>query len=175
MSEWISIKEMKKPKPLSSYDIVGKAVSEYWDKHGYQGDMVAFFYQKYEFDSDKDWRFMSEVVLADGHGNMEFLSDFCEGETCVKNLTLVPLDTVLEHYSDIVIANIQECVKNSLCKLLNTLEQAEETAWRSGKYSELIVLIRAHLVVMYFWDNEEDAIRCIENIYVPEKENSDNG
>lgn len=83
---------------LTSDDIVGKAVSEYWDEHGYQGDMVAFFYQKYEFESDKEWRFMTEVVLNDGRGNIEFLSDFCEGETCVKNLTLVPLDTVLEYY-----------------------------------------------------------------------------
>lgn len=92
--------------PITSYDIVGKAVRSYWDEHGYQDDMVAFFYQKYEFESDKDWVFMAEVVLTDGHGNIEFLSDFCEGETCVKNLTVVPLDTVLEHYSDIVIANI---------------------------------------------------------------------
>ena len=70
---------------------------------------------------------------------------------------------------------MDEHIENSLLKLLCTLEQAEETAWRSGKYSELIALTRAHLVVMYFWDNEDDAIRCIENIYVPEKENSDNG
>lgn len=85
--------------PITSYDIVGKAVRDYWDEHGYQDDMVAFFYQKYEFESDKDWVFMSEIVLHDGRGNMEFLSDFCEGETCVKNLTVVPLDIVLEEYS----------------------------------------------------------------------------
>ena len=70
---------------------------------------------------------------------------------------------------------MDEHIENSLRKLLCTLEQAEETAWRNGKYSELIALTRAHLVAMYFWDNEDDAIRCIENIYVPEKENSDNG
>lgn len=63
---------------------------------------------------------------------------------------------------------MDEYIENSLRKLLNTLEQAEETAWRSGKYSELIALTRAHLVVMHFWDNEEGAIGCIENIYVPE-------
>ena len=68
--------------------------------------------------------------------------------------------------------NMDEYVKNSLCKLLNTLEQAEETAWRSGKYTELIALIRAHLVAMYFGENEDDAIRSVENIYVPEKESN---
>ena len=68
--------------------------------------------------------------------------------------------------------NMDEYVKNSLCKLLNTLEQAEETAWRNGKYSELIALTRAHLVVMYFGEDEGDAIRNIENIYVPENENN---
>jgi hypothetical protein len=57
---------------------------------------------------------------------------------------------------------MDEYVKNSLCKLLNTLEQAEETTCRSGKYSELIALTRAHL----------DAIKSVENIYVPEKENN---
>ena len=85
--------------PITSYDIVEKAVRDYWDEHGYQDDMVAFFWQKYEFESDKEWRFMTEVVFACGQGTMEFLSDFCEGETCVKNLTVVPLDTVLEYYS----------------------------------------------------------------------------
>ena len=92
-------KSREEPKTLNSYDIVGKAILEYWDEH-HQEDMVAFFYQKYEFESDKDWVFMSEIVLTDGQGNIHFLSDFCEGETCVKNLTIVPLDTVLEWYSE---------------------------------------------------------------------------
>lgn len=64
---------------------------------------------------------------------------------------------------------MDEHITSSLRKLLSTLEQAEETAWRSGKYSELIALTRAHLMAMYFWDNEDDAISNLENIYVPDK------
>lgn len=91
---------MNKPKPLNSYDIIEKAILEYWDEHHFQEDMVAFFYQKYEYGSDKDWEWQEEVVLADGCGGMEFLIDFCEGQTCVKNLTLVPLYEVLRYYSE---------------------------------------------------------------------------
>ena len=64
-------------------------------------------------------------------------------------------------------------VENSLLKLLSTLEQAEETAWRSGKYSELIALTRAHLMVMHFWNDEENAICNLENIYVPDRSDSE--
>lgn len=58
------------------------------------------FTKKYEYGSDKDWKWQEEVVLADGCGGMEFLTDFCEGQTCVKNLTLIPLYTVLRQYSE---------------------------------------------------------------------------
>ena len=93
-------KSREKLKPLNSYDIVEKAILEYWDEHHIQEDMVAFFYQKYEFESDKDWEWHEEIVLADGYGSMDFLTDFCEGQTCVKNLTLIPLSTVLHQYSE---------------------------------------------------------------------------
>jgi hypothetical protein len=91
---------MNKPKHLNSYDIIEKAILEYWDEHHFQEDMVAFFYQKYEYGSDKDWEWQEEVVLADGCGGMEFLVDFCERQTCVKNLTLIPLYEVLRQYSE---------------------------------------------------------------------------
>ena len=68
---------------------------------------------------------------------------------------------------------MDEHIVSSLRKLLSTLEQAEETALRSGKYSELIALTRAHLMAMHFWDNEDDVISNLDKIYVPEKE-SDN-
>jgi len=64
---------------------------------------------------------------------------------------------------------MDEHIVSSLRKLLCTLEQAEDAAWRSGKYSELIALTRAHLMAMHFWDNEDDVISNLENIYVPDR------
>jgi hypothetical protein len=64
---------------------------------------------------------------------------------------------------------MDEHIESSLRKLLSTLEQAEETAWRSGKYSELIALTRAHLMAMHFWGNEDETISNLENIYVPDR------
>lgn len=64
---------------------------------------------------------------------------------------------------------MDEHIVSSLRKLLSTLEQAEEAAFRNGKYSELIALTRAHLMAMHFWDNEDDVISNLENIYVPDR------
>ena len=91
----------KKRKP-DSYDVVAEAVREYW-KENYPEDMVAFFYQKYEYESDKEWEWKEELVECEGdcdYENMTFLYDFCEGQTCVKGLTVVPLRKVTAFYAE---------------------------------------------------------------------------
>lgn len=85
---------------MNSYDIVGKAVQEYW-KETYPQDVVAFFYQKYDYQSDDHWEQCEELVFPVGDSNyedMEFETDFCEGQTDVKDLRIVALDHILNHY-----------------------------------------------------------------------------
>lgn len=85
---------------MNSYDIVAKAVREFW-KANYPQDVIAFFYQKYVHEDSWDW--CEELILCAGINNydsMEFINDFCEGQTCVKDLTIVPLSDVTEFYAD---------------------------------------------------------------------------
>ena len=53
--------------------------------------------------------------------------------------------------------------------LLNNLEQAEQSAYRQGNFSDLIALAKMHLVAMHFYTDENNAIDVgLENVYVPE-------
>ena len=87
---------------MDSYDIVADAVRKYWNEVShYTCDVIAFFYQKYDFESDKDWRFEQELCMPHSSGDfntVEFLDDFCEGETEVKDIRIVPLDDILDYY-----------------------------------------------------------------------------
>ena len=83
----------------NSYDIVGEAVREDW-KDTYPQDMIAFFFQKYEWEDEWEWH--DELVSPhawDDYETTVFLWDFCEGQTCVKDLTVVPLDKVAAFYA----------------------------------------------------------------------------
>lgn len=85
---------------MNSYDIVAKAVREFWQENDPQ-EVIAFFYQKYAH--EESWEWHEELVLcfaSNDYENMEFLNDFCEGQTCVKDLTIVPLSDVTEFYAD---------------------------------------------------------------------------
>lgn len=83
----------------NSYDIIENAVINFWEATGYPHDVVVFFYQKYEHENN--WRFCSEVVesCSSYEYEMAFLNDFCEGETCVKDIKIVSLREVLEYYA----------------------------------------------------------------------------
>ena len=83
-----------------SYDIVGEAVREYW-KSTYPQDMIAFFYQKYEW--EKEWEWEEEFAsphASDDFETVVFQYDFCEGQTCVKDLIVVPFDEVSGFYAE---------------------------------------------------------------------------
>ena len=87
-----------------TYDLVEEKVREYW-KQTYPQDMVAFFEQKYDDPYDKEWIKHEELVMSCGDltDRMEFLNDFNEGQTMIRNLVVVPLDEVLMHYRKNVI------------------------------------------------------------------------
>lgn len=85
----------------NSYDYVADAVRAYW-KNTFPQDVVAFFRQKYDYDDDDEWEFFEEVAFCKSDSDYEtisFLSDFCEGQTCVKDITIVPLSEVTEYYA----------------------------------------------------------------------------
>lgn len=86
---------------MNSYDIIGEAVKKYWNESHPQ-DVVAFFYQKYDFEDDAEWEWCEELVEAyssSDYERMMFLYDFCEGQTCVKDIRIVPLEDVTRYYA----------------------------------------------------------------------------
>ena len=85
---------------MSEYsdDQIADAVRAYW-KQTLPQDVVVFFEQKYSFDIT--WTSLGEVVFCESDSDYEtvsFLNDFCEGQTCVRNIKIVPLREVLEYY-----------------------------------------------------------------------------
>ena len=90
---------------MDSYDVIAGAVKDYW-KVNYPQDVVAFFQQKYSWD-DK-WERCEELVACHGiadYENMTFLSDFCEGQTEVKDVVIIPLREVTAFYYERKIEN----------------------------------------------------------------------
>lgn len=90
---------------MDSYDVIAGAVKDYW-KVNYPQDVVAFFQQKYSW-NDK-WERCEELVEchgSDDYENMTFLSDFCEGQTEVKDVVIIPLREVTAFYYERKIEN----------------------------------------------------------------------
>lgn len=84
---------------MDSYDVIAEAVKSYW-KSKFPQDVVAFFRQKYSWDDE--WERCEELVVcygSDDYENMVFLSDFCEGQTDVKDVVIVSLHEVTAFYS----------------------------------------------------------------------------
>lgn len=86
--------------PKNSEKIIEKAIIEYWRESAPQ-DVIVFFYQKYAHDSE--WDFCQELVMANSsfdYESMTFLNDFCEGQTDVKDIIIVPLKDVTLYYAE---------------------------------------------------------------------------
>ena len=85
-----------------SYDIIAEQVREFWKEESFLPvDVIVFFEQKYEHEKDNEWDCMMELVECNGSNDYEsvtFLNDFCEGQTCVRNIKIVPLIDVCEFY-----------------------------------------------------------------------------
>lgn len=83
----------------NTYDYVESAVRHYWHSH-YPQEMIAFFYQKYEHEDRWEWRQeLIECEGSDDYENVTFLNDFCEGQTDIKCLTVLPLNQILDYYT----------------------------------------------------------------------------
>ena len=81
-----------------TYDKVAECVRDFWNK-SYPQDVVVFFRQKYSFENI--WELHEELVECIGSCNfrdMEFLHDFCEGQTDFMLEKIVPLSDILECY-----------------------------------------------------------------------------
>lgn len=84
---------------MDSYDIIASAVKAYWQKSHFPRDVVVYFWQKY--DHEEDWEWCGEVVFCHSdtdYDNLSFLNDFCEGQTCVDIIEIVPLTEVIHQY-----------------------------------------------------------------------------
>lgn len=94
---------------MDSYDIIADTVRKYWNEVSrHPCDVIAFFYQRYDYESDNDWRFEQELCMpysSDDFNTVEFLDDFCEGETEVKDIRIVPLDDILDYYVETKLTN----------------------------------------------------------------------
>lgn len=90
-----------------SYDIIGNAVREYWKQEGFATDVIVFFFQKYSH--EKEWEHCQELVMCHSDSDfehVEFLSDFCEGQTQVKNIHIMKLDKVTDFYYNLMYKHI---------------------------------------------------------------------
>ena len=81
---------------MDSYDIIAKAVRDYVviqmkDDRCIDNDYIVHFYQKYDW-SDK-WEECTEIITWQDlpNGTIEFSSDFCEGQTEVKDIVVMAL------------------------------------------------------------------------------------
>lgn len=87
---------------MNSYYIVTEKIREYW-KQTYPHDVIAFFFQKYGFESEKDWEWCCELaspLAFDDYESVIFENDFCEGQTNVKDIRIVPLKEIIDFYID---------------------------------------------------------------------------
>ena len=120
---------------MDSYDVIVGAVKDYW-KVNYPQDVVAFFRQKYSWD-DK-WERCEELVEchgSDDYENMSFLSDFCEGQTEVKDVVIIPLREVTAFYYKWKIENHESAPSIRIPKRHGRLIDASETV-RVQMYDE---------------------------------------
>lgn len=134
---------------MDSYDVIAEIVKDYW-KVNYPQDVVAFFQQKYSWD-DK-WERCEELVEchgSDDYENMTFLSDFCEGQTEVKDVVIIPLREITAFYYKRKIENhesephtnadrIRAMSDEELAHLLHSAEEHLFTGnlWNYDKWTE---------------------------------------
>lgn len=85
-------------KEITSSEIIADKIRKFWEEHGDE-EVVVFFWQKYEW--EKDWQFVvitAECYKRDNIYIVSFNTDFCEGQTCVKDIKIGLLYDVLNDY-----------------------------------------------------------------------------
>lgn len=87
---------------ITSEKYIEKAVKEYWKEYGVAEAVIVFFFQKYE--DSENWEYREELAMCTNYSADEsdvlFLSDFCEGQTMVQIVHIVPLDEVTSFYAE---------------------------------------------------------------------------
>ena len=84
-----------------SYKIVADEIRRFWKERHFAEPVIAFFYQKYDYKDKWEWHEeIAEDNATDDYESVTFLYDFCEGQTCVKDVAIVPLDRVTEYYTE---------------------------------------------------------------------------
>lgn len=84
-------------KPKFSTDIIAHEVRKFW-YNTYPQTVVVFFYQSYD---GIEWEWCEEVACCqsfDDYINVIFINDFCEGQTKVKNIHIIPLWDITHYY-----------------------------------------------------------------------------
>ena len=83
-------------------EFIAEKVIELWCKTNNQEPVIAIFKQKYAFETE--WESV-RILITNESENDEFLVtfdwDFNEGETCLKDLYLIELDTLIDVYLDV--------------------------------------------------------------------------
>lgn len=83
---------------MTSYDIIADKVRVFW-KRSYPRNVIAFFNQKYEHETE--WEHHAELVFPESSNDFDtviFEDDFCEGQTEVCDIMIIPLDRIIEFY-----------------------------------------------------------------------------
>lgn len=83
---------------IMSEDIIADAVRKYWNET-HPRDVVVFFEQKYEheFSWDKEWAIATPYSSSNAD-TVIFNTDFCEGQTEVRDIKIADLDDVIDYY-----------------------------------------------------------------------------
>lgn len=83
---------------MRSCTIVYNAVRSFWKKTCFQ-PVVVFFSQKHEFEDE--WEQHAEIAYPDNYYDDVVLMDhFCDGQTEVKDIKIVPIDELVQFYID---------------------------------------------------------------------------
>lgn len=87
---------------MDTYELVGNGICKFYEEYGLPDTtyVVCFFEQKYTFEEDWD----KEIELAYiKNGDVYFDTDFCEGQTEMRNLVIKELYEILNDYRVIII------------------------------------------------------------------------
>lgn len=86
---------------FTTQDILAVAVRQFWEEKYQPETVVCFFEQRYEFQKESD----KCIVIAEcdrdifyNEDDIIFDYDFCEGQTVLENLKIVPLRYICEYY-----------------------------------------------------------------------------
>lgn len=83
---------------MDSSDIIANHVRDFWNDN-YACGVVVFFKQKYVYEKEwDDCYVIASPASSDDDQTVVFDTDFCEGQTDVKDVNIVSLDEIIDFY-----------------------------------------------------------------------------